>query len=218
MKRSKLVFYILMCLPLPVTLISLIFLWDQIAAHYGWDNEVTRWGSKYETLLLPGITFVFGLLLLGTAKHSARQEGTGKNNEKVGMITGIFALLVFNVMTGYFLYAAFNRVENLSDVPIDLNRLVFVFLGILLIVTGNIMPKVRKNSLMGLRTPWSMKNETTWKKSQRFGGISLMITGVLILLVCCVTEGFSCMAWSMGILIVSVPIDVYYTYRVARKD
>ena len=51
MKIQKTIFYILMFLPLPVTLISLVFLPDQIPAHYGSDNQVTRWGSKYETLL-----------------------------------------------------------------------------------------------------------------------------------------------------------------------
>ena len=47
MKIQKTIFYILMFLPLPVTLISLVFLPDQIPAHYGSDNQVTRWGSKY---------------------------------------------------------------------------------------------------------------------------------------------------------------------------
>lgn len=53
MKMQKKIFHILMFLPVPVTLISLVFLPDQIPAHYGSDNLVTRWGSKYETLLFP---------------------------------------------------------------------------------------------------------------------------------------------------------------------
>ena len=63
MKIQKTIFYILMFLPLPVTLISLVFLPDQIPAHYGSDNQVTRWGSKYETLLFPVVTIIFGLFI-----------------------------------------------------------------------------------------------------------------------------------------------------------
>ncbi len=51
MKKQRTIFYILMFLPAPVTLVSLLFLPDQIPAHYGFDNQVTRWGSKYETLI-----------------------------------------------------------------------------------------------------------------------------------------------------------------------
>ena len=217
MKVQKVIFYILMFLPLPVTLISLAFLPDQIPAHYGLDNQVTRWGSKYEILLFPAVTIIFGLVMLGISKFSAAQEKTGKNNEKICIAAGIFSLLIFNVMTGYFLYTDFNKVENLSAVSVDLSQLIFILLGIYMIVFGNIMPKVRMNSAMGLRTKWSMKNEITWKKSQRFGGISFMVVGILIISVCCFTKGFACCLWSIGILVLSLPVDIYYTYKAAQK-
>lgn len=217
MKMQKKIFHILMFLPVPVTLISLVFLPDQIPAHYGSDNLVTRSGSKYETLLFPIFTIIFGLFMMGISKFSSSQEKNGKNNEKICIVAGIFSLLIFNVMTGYFLYTDFNKVENLSTVPVDLSQLIFILLGIFMIVFGNIMPKIRMNSAMGLRTKWSMKNEITWKKSQRFGGISFMIVGILIILACSVTKGVVCYLWSIGILILSLPIDIYYTYRVAQK-
>ena len=48
MKNKKWLYFILMLLPLAVSLIALPFLPSQIPAHYGADNQVTRWGSKYE--------------------------------------------------------------------------------------------------------------------------------------------------------------------------
>ncbi len=218
MKNFKILFYILMFLPLPITLIALVFLPDQIPAHYGFDNQVTRWGSKYEMLLFPIITIIFGLFMLGISKFSSNQEKTGTNNEKICIIAGILSIIIFDAMTGYFLYTAFHKVENLSSVPVDINQIVFIILGIFMIVTGNLMPKLRMNSVMGLRTHWSMKNEVTWKKSQRFGGISFMIDGILIILVCCFTKDFNCFLWSMGILLLSIPIDIFYTYKVAKQN
>lgn len=217
MKAKKIIFCVLMLLPLLATLVSLPLLPDSIPAHYGADNTVTRWGSKYETLVFPFMTIAFGLVMLGVSRYAARQEGQGKNNERVCLLIGICSLVVFNMMTGYFLYADFNRVQNLSDVPIDLSRLLLIPLGVSLIIIGNIMPKVKMNSALGLRTTWSAKNETTWKKSQRFGGISLMAVGAVILLICCFTEGLACSLLSLGILILSLPVDIYYTYRVAQR-
>ena len=120
MEKQRRIFYILMFLPLPVTLISLVFLPDQIPAHYGSDNQVTRWGSKYETLIFPVVTIIFGLFMLEISKFSANQEKAGEDNEKVSITAGIFSLLIFNAMTGYFLYTDFNKIEDLSSVPIDI--------------------------------------------------------------------------------------------------
>ena len=89
MKGKRIVFGILMFLPLAVVLVALPFLPDQIPAHYGFDNQVTRWGSKYEALLLPILTIVLGLFLLAMARYAAKHEESGKNNENVCLITGI---------------------------------------------------------------------------------------------------------------------------------
>ncbi len=217
MKKYKVLFFLLMFLPLVAVLVALQLLPDQIPVHYGMDNQVNRWGSKYETMIFPAITVAFGAFMLIIAKYSAKQEKQRKNNEKICITIAIMCLLIFNGMTGYFLYTSFNKVENLSSVVVDIYRLVFILTGMLMILIGSIMPKMRLNSVMGLRTAWSMKNETTWKKSQQFGAIVSIVTGSLMILVCCFTKGFSCFLWSISILILSIPVDIYYTYRVAKQ-
>ena len=200
MKKKKIVFYTLMFLPLIVALIALQFLPEQIPAHYDLNNQVTRWGSKYETLIFPVITVVFGYVMLGTAKFSSKNEENGSNNENVCIIAGMVSLALFNAMTGYFLYADFNSIENLSSIALDINQLLFGLLGVSMIILGSIMPKLRMNAVVGLRTVWSMKNETTWKKSQRFGGISFIAGGAIIITVCFLTKGFTCFWWTMGVI------------------
>ena len=217
MKTKKIFFYSLMVLPLAVVLIALQFLPDQIPAHYDFHNQVTRWGSKYETLIFPVFTVIFGLFMIGMARFSAKHEENGRNNENVCIIAGIMVLILFNAMTGYFLYTDFNKVENLSSVALDVNQLVFGILGVSMIIIGNIMPKVRMNSVMGLRTSWSMKNETTWKKSQWFGGISFIAGGIMIIVVCFLTRGIACFLWTMGAFALLLVVDVCYTYKIAKR-
>lgn len=217
MKTKKNLFFILMFLPLLTTIIALIFLPEQIPAHYGMDGQVTRWGSKFETLGLPVFTIVFGFIMLAIAKYAGKQEATGSNNEKVTIVAGIATLLLFNGLTFYILYTSFHQVKDLNSVPVDINQLVFCGLGLCMVVLGNIMPKAKMNSMVGLRTVWSMKNEITWKKSQRFGGISFIIAGVLILIVSCLCKGTSCLMWFMGIMLATTAVDVFYTYRIAKK-
>lgn len=217
MKTKKIIVDILMILPLAATLLALLFLPEQIPAHYDFNNQVTRWGSKYESLIFPVFSILLGIFVKGMARLSARQEENGRNNENVILITAMAVLVLYNGMTGYYLYTSFHKVEDLSAMPVDISQLLFGILGAALIITGNIMPKLRMNSMIGLRTKWSMKNETTWKKSQRFGGITFIAAGIIILAVCCFTKGTACILWSLGTMLAAVIADVYYTYKTAQK-
>lgn len=207
MKNKKL-YYFLMFFLLFVVLASLQLLPDKIPAHYGISGEVDRWGSKYETLIFPAITIIFGFIMLIVTKYASKQEKVGNNNQKIGTLTGILSLLLFNVMTFYFLYADFNKIKNLNSIPIDLSQLIFILLGVIMMILGNIMPKVKMNSMIGLRTTWSMKNEITWKKSQKFGGISFIIVGILIIITNLFTKSPISVFLSLAILIFSLPFDI----------
>lgn len=217
MKKNKVFFYFLMFFPLVITVCALFFLPDKIPAHYGFDGQVDRWGSKYETLIFPAITIVFGFFMLAMAKFSSKQEGSGKNNEKVCIVTGIMSLLIFNAMTVYFLYTDFKEIGNLNAVPVSLNQILFGLLGAFMIVVGNLMPKLKRNSLIGLRTSWSMKNDVTWQKSQRFGGISFIVTGIIIIVINFVIRDYSSIFLSLAVAVLSLIIDIFYTYKVAKK-
>ncbi len=155
--------------------------------------------------------------MLEMAKISAKQEKSGKNNEKVTIITGLFSLVLFNAMTGYFLYTSFNKVENLQGVAVEPTQMIFGILGVVMMIAGNIMPKAKKNSVIGVRTPWSMKNEITWKRSQHFGGISFIISGVVILFFSFITEPTVCLAASLLVLMIAALSNVLYSYQIAKK-
>lgn len=216
MKAKKIMYYILMFLPLLIILIALPFLPEQIPAHYSFDNQVTRWGSKYEALLYPIATIFIGYFLLAMAKWAAKQEESGKNNEKVLIVMGIVILIIFNVMSLYALYTDFHKVENLSSVSLNIYQLLFGLFGVFMIIIGNIMPKLRINSNIGLRTKWSIKDETTWKRSQRFGGISFVVGGIVVIAICFSMKGISCFLYTMGVIIILLAIDTFYTYKIAK--
>lgn len=218
MNKKKTVCYILMYLPLVVALIVLPHLPEKIPAHYGFDNQVDRWGSKYEALLFPVVSILMGYFLLGMAKLAAKKEEHGENNKNVTIILGILVLILLNALNVYSLYTSFNKVENLSFVSLDIGQLVLGIIGMLMIVTGNLMPKLRMNSMIGLRTHWSMKNEATWKKSQHIGGISFIIGGIIIIGICIVMKGTPCLLSVLGVWAILIVIDVFLTYRVAKMN
>ena len=222
MNKLRKLYYILMLLPLVYTIICLFFLPDIIPVHYNGANKVDRMGSKFEILIIPFITITFGYFMLILGRSSSKKEekvnNNNNNNERVTIITGICSLVIFHIINIFMLYSAFNSVENLKELPVDLFKLLFAVFGLIFVVIGNYMPKCKMNSIVGLRTVWSMKNEKTWKESQRFGGISFIIMGIVM------TVGnllffsdVSSLIFSMILIGIDLIFSIIISYNAAKK-
>ena len=110
----KKLFYILMFLPLVISMIALVFLPDVVPAHYNIKNEIDRWGSKYEILIIPIITILLGKFLLFMRKFVKKHEVKGNNNEKFVLIIGICLFLTYNIILCMMIYSSFSNTRNLS--------------------------------------------------------------------------------------------------------
>lgn len=77
--------------------------------------------------------------------------------EKILILFAIHTIVLFSAMQFFFQYKAINYTNK----PLSLDALKFVtiMIGLFQIVFGNIMPKLRINSFIGLRTSWSMAND-----------------------------------------------------------
>jgi len=53
--------------------------------------------------------------------------------------------------------------------------------GIVLVVAGNVLPRLRPNSAMGIRTRWTLRDEEVWMKTHRAGGYFLFVFGLTLI-------------------------------------
>ncbi len=200
-------------LGLALVLAALPFLPDPIPVHYNAAGVVNRWGSKYEMLVFPGLMLSFGALWLGTCRIC---RGFGEISERIMLLSGAAMFAVFDLMTAYFLYAGFRQVEHLSDLPLDLNRLLCGVSGLGLIALGNWMPKLKEPGPVGLRTPWSVKNTAVWRKCQRFGGWAFAAAGVFSVGAALLAPGAWCWLWMTLALIAAGIAGAVYSRRAAK--
>ena len=215
MKNKKL-FYILMFLPLVSSIVALLFLPDLIPAHYNIENKVDRWGSKYEILIFPVVTILFGQFLLLMGRIAKKQEVQGNNNEKNGLIIGICSLLIFNIISGVMIYSSLSKAEKLSLTTFEFEQILFFFVGIIFIVIGNVMPNLKKNSVLGFRTKRSMKNDEIWKKCQRFAGITTMLSGVMIFIFSLIFHHLTLYILAISMMVLSLIADLIYSHKVSK--
>ena len=40
-----------------------------------------------------------------------------------------------------------------------------IFMGVVMIVIGNYLPKTRRNYIIGIRLPWTLENDEDWSKT-----------------------------------------------------
>lgn len=215
LKRLYTAAFLTLALALVLVLAALPFLPDSIPAHYNAMGQVNRWGSKYETLIFPVLILPYGAFYLGTCRL-ARGFSSGKTAEPMLLIGGIVQFVIFDVMILYFLYADFRQVENLAFLSLDLHQLLCAGAGVILIALGNWMPKLQKPGPVGLRTPWSMKNEAVWRRCQRFGGWSFAAAGLFTIATAVLSHGAYCWLWMILALTVAGIAGVVYSWHAAK--
>ncbi len=181
--------WILSVLPIIVTAFVLQFMPDSIPAHYNISGEIDRWGSKYESFAFPlaiiVITVIWEVILYVYNKKAKNASVDKKraeilSNIKVMKITAVLTTASFAVLHFFNLFKAYTEADSgIENLELDSIKIVCVIMGILFIFLGNILPKTKLNGAIGLRITYSMYNDVTWSKSNRFGGIVLMISGLL---------------------------------------
>lgn len=234
MQLKKILYIVLMALPILVTLALLPSMPDQVPMHYGFDSQVNRWGSKYEMLIFPVLTLVVGIFLLASGSWSQKKGRISADSEEYHtllpsndkkrysflddsiLLTGTATLILFNALTYVFLYMSLSA-DNEDFSVIDSERIIFGLLGLFMIFVGNVMPNLKKNSIFGLRNKWSLKNDTAWKKSQHAAGIACILSGIAIALLCVVTSGQTCIWGTLIILAIMLVIDLYCSRKAAEE-
>ena len=196
------------------------FLPDTVPMHMDFEGNIDRWGSKYENLIFPVVIFGLALFMHLFIRHfekvaaKAKEEKVQKealSNAKVLGIIGIATMVAEGIVQGCMLYADYvSSPMDQKITGIDLGKAACILMGVFFLVLGNYMPKTRKNGIVGLRVSWSMYNDVTWSKSNRFGGILIMIEGVVAILAgllfpssfaaVMVTLGFGCFVTIASVL------------------
>lgn len=220
--------WILATLPLAVTACVFQFLPDQIPAHYNFAGEIDRWGSKYESFLYPiciiAMAIFWECLCSYYRKKSKsvedeKQRAEAANNAKVIGITAISTAVLFNILHYISLYKDCTTTElSVANVEIDSIKITCILMGILFIFLGNVIPKTKLNGTIGLRCTYSMYNDVTWSKSNRFGGFALVIVGVLTVITSLIFNGVISMILMMVYLIASIVVMIRYAKKVYEEE
>lgn len=90
--------------------------------------------------------------------------------------------MIYSVL-GFFMALHATIVASAVGHDVDMNRIVLVGMGVLFMLIGNWLPKMRSNFFVGIRTPWTLSSEHTRRRTHQVGGRLFVGLGAMLLLV-----------------------------------
>jgi immunity protein, SdpI family len=184
----------------------------QVPIHWGADGQPNGYASKTVGLLLlplttAGVAALFWLIPVIEPRR-ANLEKSGKAFSAIAV--GVVALLAaIDVLV----------VAAAVGADIDMTLIVFVGIGLLFVVIGNYLPKVRSNYLVGIRTPWTLTSERSWDRTHRLGGRLFVLEGIVLILLGLIRPAPGILVGAIVVGIAALLVVLFaYSYRVWKSD
>jgi len=92
-----------------------------------------------------------------------------------------------------------------------------VGVGVMFVVLGNVMTTIRSNFMFGVRTPWTLTSELSWKRTHRVVGSLFVAAGVMTVMVSLIAP--AALVWFiLGSTVLILVVSFVYSYIVWRDD
>lgn len=177
---------------------------EKVPVHWDIHGDIDRYGDKLELLLIPILLpflvyAIFSLVPLIDPKGKIQQMGN-----KYFMLKAAMTIFM-SVLAMIILYAV--KHESLYN-----PNYIVLLIGVLILILGNYFKTLRANYFIGIRTPWTLENETVWKATHKLAGKIWFVGGLLIILCSILFDNELNFKIFIGIIVVISLIPVVYSF------
>jgi uncharacterized membrane protein len=183
---------------------------ERVAMHWNLEGEVDNYTGKFQgAFMLPLMLLGIYLLMLVTPLIDPRKKNYPKFIGSYRLIRMVIILFLAGLHILVLLY-------NLGY-QVDIGKVVTLGLGILFVIIGNYLPKIRHNYFLGIKVPWTLASEKVWKKTHRLGGKFFLLSGILIMMSTFLSDRPR--FWIVMIAVFgTVIINTVYSYLIYKKE
>ena len=191
----------------------LIFIWNDlpetVPTHWNGLGEIDGYSNKTALIWIP---FIFPLLIYILLTIVPKIDPKNKINamgKKYDQLK--FILILF--MTALALFILYSSNSQSATNP----NILFVLLGMLFAILGNYMKTLKPNYFIGIKTPWTLENETVWKKTHILGGKVWLIGGLAIVFFSMVLSNSINLIFFISTTLLLAIIPIIYSYLEFKK-
>ncbi len=171
--KNDLIMWIVILAPV----VYLAVLWkelpDSVPVHWNLQGEVNRYGSKTEILIITFLPFILYLLFFAFPKIDPKNKLKNMGSKYSGLRTIVIVFLA--AISMMVIYTAKHEVFPGQN-------MMFILMGGLFTFLGNYMKTIKANYFIGIKTPWTLENETVWKDTHAMGGKLWFAGGIVIII------------------------------------
>lgn len=205
-KTSTTIITTLICL-IPVIAGVLLYpkLPDEIVTHWGANGEPNGWSSKFTgAIVFPSLLVLVNLSVTPLLKIDPRYKDMDK--KVVSLIQWIIPTIS--------LFAAGSTLAYALGYDIKIQLIGPLLMGMIFILIGNYLPKMRYSYTVGIKLPWTLADEEVWDKTHRMAGFLWVVAGFIVLIGTFLRLPFSIVLPAFFILVV---LPIPYSYLIYRK-
>lgn len=195
-----------------ITLLPIVvglFFWNELpaimATHFDSTGTPNGWSSKgFAVIGLPAILALVNVLCtILTETDPRRHKYPEKMMKMVYWICPVVSWIGAGVTIGYGIGIEF------ASMP----KFVSLFVGIMFMIIGNYLPKVKQNYYLGIKLPWTYSDEENWNRTHRMAGKLWVVGGIIILL----NLFLEISGLEIVILIIMAVVPTVYSWAFSRK-
>ncbi len=158
--------------------IYLAYVWkslpEKVPMHYTIDGEIDRYGDKTELIMIPFLLpFLIYIIFLVIPKIDPKNKlhKMGNKYQNIKVLLTIF----MSILALFIIHSTQN--ESFTN-----TNYIVLLIGVLYIILGNYFKTIQANYFIGIRTPWTLENETVWKATHKLAGKMWFIGGIIVVL------------------------------------
>ena len=157
-----------------IACIAYPFLPQRIPIHWNIAGQVDGYATKLSGLfILPGTSFLLLVLSRSITMLDARRA---RENQQVARR---FTDYVIAAVMLFLLVLQLIIIATALHYPLNTMLIAAVMVSLLLIGIGNYLGKLRPNRWAGIRTRWTLANDTVWERTHRLGGWLFVAAGMV---------------------------------------
>jgi uncharacterized membrane protein len=196
---------------LVVLLAAFVWLYPQLPAHvpvhWNAQGQINGYATPVRAVAVPMVVIVF-LALLTVALPSISPRGF-----EITPFVSVFVVVMLAVQA-FVLVVGLGILLNAAGHPVGKLVTRMLPLGVLLMIIGNYMGKLRKNFFFGIRTPWTLASDEVWERTHRAGGWLFMLAGLIVVVASLANAPI---VFSISVILAATFITAAYSYVVYRQ-
>jgi len=171
--RTDLLLMLTGLIPAAVALMVYQRLPEQVATHISYSGEADNWMAR------PWAILMWALLGGGIPLLTKAMRWVDPKSGAFLRFEGVFTLFRWAI-TLFMVYAGLAIIAKNLGYDFSTKWITSLGLGVLFMIIGNSLGKIRFNYTFGIRTPWTLANEEVWHKTHRLAGFVWFLSGALM--------------------------------------